>query len=147
MNKVVVITPFITIISINNQCHLVYNLKLVIMKKVFIFFVVLFAASFFFIGCKPSMTPERVVDKYLTLVSNHEYAEAANYCTEETAQILLVLASMSEDEEPAGEKHENIKCDIDGDKASCTYNVAGSEATEVIDLIRVDDEWKIHMEK
>ncbi len=109
--------------------------------------VALFIIAFLLTGCEPANTPENVTDKYLTHLSNHKYEEAAKYCTPETAQLLSIMASMSEGEEPAGDKHENIECNVEGDKAQCTYNIVGSEEIEVIDLIKVDDEWKVHMEK
>ncbi len=117
------------------------------MKKLSLLLVVIFAGSVLFTGCKPAHTPERVVEKYLNHLSNHEYDEAAKYCTDETAQILSFMAWLVEEEEPTGEKYENIECSVEEDKAYCTYNIEGFDDRETISLIKIDDEWKVHMEK
>ncbi len=117
------------------------------MKKMSLFLVVVFVGLVLFTGCKPAYTPERVVEKYLNHLSNNEYDEAAKYCTDETAQILSLMASLAEGEEPAGEQYENIQCTVEKENAYCTYNIVGFDEAEAISLIKIDGEWKVHMEK
>jgi len=43
------------------------------------------------------------------------------------------------------EKHENLTCEIEGDKAKCTYTVG--DEIDTIDLVKQDGKWLVHQDK
>jgi hypothetical protein len=96
-------------------------------------------------SCQSKNTPEYVADKFLTHLSNGEFEEASKYATEQTGQLLSMAAAFAGDMMEDREKHENLSCEIEGDKAKCTYTVG--DEIDTIDLVKQDGNWLVHQDK
>lgn len=96
-------------------------------------------------SCQSKNSPEYVADKFLTHLSNGEFEEASEYATEETGQMLSMAATFAGEMMEEREKHEDLTCEIEGDKAKCTYTVG--EEIDTIDLVKQDGKWLVHQEK
>jgi hypothetical protein len=98
---------------------------------------------------------EGVAKKFLELTGKGEFAEAKKYCDEKTGQLLGMADSML----PADKKAELAKRKIDieiisseitDDKAKVKYKATGDGEASVektLDLVKVDGEWKVSIDK
>jgi hypothetical protein len=62
-------------------------------------------------------------------------------------EMIKSFSGMSEEkegEEP--KKIENLACEVDGDKAVCTYNLEGEEEDK-LELVKKDGKWLVDMKK
>lgn len=103
-------------------------------------------------------SPEASAEKFLTLTQQGEFAEAKEYCTEQTGALLTMAEGMVGDKKAEiKEKNKNLKVnivssEIKGDSVAVVkYKVAGGEASDAgeksLDLKKVDGKWKVHMNK
>lgn len=98
------------------------------------------------VSCGSKDNPEAVADKFLNHIARGEFEKASEYASKQTGQMLALAAAFSEGSEfEQKSNHKDLKCEIDGDTAKCTYTMDGE--TEVIDLIKEDGKWKVHQKK
>jgi hypothetical protein len=118
-----------------------------IMKKLLGIVLILAVA---FSGCKKSTeSPESVAKKFLDHLNKKEYAEAKALGTEATGQIISMMESMQgmaggEAEMPEV-VYEDMKAEVDGEKALVTYTVEGKE--EKLNMVLVEGKWLVDMKK
>lgn len=98
-----------------------------------------------FSSCGTKNTPEAVADKFLTHISNGDYDKAAEYGTAGTKQMLQMVKAFGGDDMPKQAKPENLVCEVEDNKAKCTYTVNGEE--DSIDLVLVDGKWLVDQQK
>lgn len=99
-----------------------------------------------FLGsCQSKNSPEYVADKFLTHLSKGEFEDASKYTTKQTGQMLAMAAAFAGDMMEEREKHENLTCEIEGDKAKCTYTIG--DEIDTIDLVKEDGAWLVHQDK
>lgn len=115
------------------------------MKKniLFISLIVLLGLGQYACSSKPG--PEAVADKFLTHMGKGEFEKAAEYGTEQTRQMLSFAAAMMQSGFEPMPAHKNLRCEIDGSTAHCTYEIEG-EAQEM-DLVLQDGKWLVHQKK
>lgn len=126
------------------------------MKNLMRIALVLLVAAFIGACGGGSDNPEAVAEEFLTHLGNQDYEKAKELGTENTVAMITMIESMSGmAEEMGGEGQEEVKglpddfdmkgCEVDGDKATCTYTAEGKE--ESIDMLKVDGKWKVDMKK
>jgi hypothetical protein len=115
------------------------------MKKLFslvIAAIVLVTVS----SCNKTATPKEVAEKFLNHIQKKEYADAKKLATTESASTIDMMQSFGS---MGGEQKEakiEVKDEkIDGDKATVKYMEDGAEKT--LDLVKIDNEWKVEMKK
>ncbi|HNW90581.1 MAG TPA: TonB family protein [Bacteroidales bacterium] len=100
-----------------------------------------------FLSSENQNTPEFVAKKYLNHINKKEFAEAKKFATEETCQLLDMMASFSgvgtQEEKEA--KIENLKCETNEESSVCKYLVDGKE--ESIDLVKKNGKWLVDQKK
>ncbi len=110
---------------------------------------VIFAAVIAFNACKSGGgNPEDVAKKFLDHLNKKEYAEAKKLGTENTVQFISMIESFGgamDGEEEKEVKVENMKCEVDGDKAHCTFTSDGKE--DKLDLVKQEGKWLVDMKK
>ncbi|NVO03254.1 MAG: DUF4878 domain-containing protein [Bacteroidetes bacterium] len=100
-------------------------------------------------SCKNSNTPEKVAESYLKAIAEKNYDEAKKLATEESAASIDMLKSMdtgkdAKDAKKEG-KVEGMKCDVQGEKATCNYKQDGQD--EKIELVKKGEKWLVEMKK
>lgn len=118
------------------------------MKKLVNLFLVVVAFAMF--ACGGGSNPEAVAEKFLVAIEDGNYDEAKKHCTESTGQIIDQLASMTAMQGDSAKKEpkkiEIVSSEISGDTSAVVkYKADGEEKS--IDLVKVEDEWKVDMKK
>ncbi len=113
-------------------------------KYIWILCLVLLAGSML-ISCGKRNTPEAVADKFLTHLGQGEFEEAAKYSTRQTGQMLAMLAAFTDDDFKQREKHKNLQCVVEQDRAKCTYTIGAEE--ETLGLVKEDGIWLVDQQK
>jgi len=129
----------------NYLTQLIINQKTKKMKKNFLNFAVMFFAVIALNACKSSNSPEAVAEKYLNHIAKQEWAEAKKLGTENTQQLVDMLASFGGKSEIKEVKIEGMKCDVKGDSALCNYK-SNNEADK-LNLIKKDGKWLVDQKK
>ena len=119
------------------------------MKNLFKFAIALLAVITI-TSCKDSNTPEKVAEKYLNHIAKKEYDEAKKLATDESAASIDMLKSMDTGKDASKEtkkegKIEGMKCDVQGEKATCNYKQDGQD--EKIELVKKGEKWLVEMKK
>jgi hypothetical protein len=96
-------------------------------------------------SCTRRSGPEAVAAKFLTHIEKGEYEKASVYATEQTQQMLSIMAAFAGDQFEKPPKHENLTCVVEGDQATCTYYVNGEP--ETMNLVFQDRHWLVHQQK
>lgn len=129
------------------------------MKKFKSLFVLCFVSlSLLLTSCKNENTPEAVTEKFVTLIQQGKITEAKELCDGKTKSTLSMVEGMIEEglqkAKSEGKKFEGItilSSEIDGDKAVVKYRKNGvgadSEKESSMDLKKIDDVWKISLNK
>ncbi len=116
------------------------------MKKLLMTIGIAALFGLFFSSCQQSKnSPEYVADKFHTHIAKGEFEKASEYATRETGQMLAMAAAFAGELINEQEKHKNLTCQIEGDKAKCTYTVG--DEIDTIDLVKEDGAWLVHQEK
>jgi hypothetical protein len=96
-------------------------------------------------SCARRSGPEAVAAKFLTHIEKGEFEKASVYATEQTQQMLSIMAAFAGDQFEKPPKHENLTCEVEGDNATCTYYVNGEP--ESIDMVFQDGKWLVNLQK
>ena len=116
------------------------------MKKLAFILVLGIFAAINFSSCKAKTdTPEKVVAAFLNYLSDNDFEKAIAISTPETAELLKEWQkegfNLYKDS-----VIENVECEMISDtEAECSFYADGSRA--MIDAIKIDGKWKVHMEK
>ncbi|NDI99314.1 DUF4878 domain-containing protein [Flavobacterium sp. LaA7.5] len=119
-------------------------------------FVALLSMSMF-VSCSEN-GPEKVAKNFLELTSKGEFEKAKEYCDEDTAALLAMAESLGgKMKEEMKDKNVEIKIlsseiNEEGNKATVKYteSTEGEESAsgeKSIDLVKIDDDWKVSMDK
>lgn len=116
------------------------------MKKLALILALVIFASINFSSCKAKIdSPEKTVEAFLNYLSDNDFEKAIAISTPETAELL----KQWQDEGFNLYKDnviENVECNmISETEAECSFYADGSRA--MIDAIKIDGKWKVHMEK
>lgn len=117
------------------------------MKSKFSFSILI---ALFAVACGAGTpSPSEVAEKFLIHTNKMEFAEAKQYSSKETSEMLDMLAGFASqmgEQEPA--KPFKITGEtIDGDKATVSFRSEGDELDERINLIKVDGKWLVNVSK
>jgi hypothetical protein len=121
------------------------------MKNLFRFSTAIVLSTFIFSSCNTAMKPELVVENFLNSMNQQDFETARKYCTEETFKLVDFLSSIAEMAKQEGaafadaEPVSNIQCNVDGDKAKCTFCCDSEGKDSEVDLIKVKNEWKVNI--
>lgn len=102
-------------------------------------------------ACKTEMKPEQVATTFLDAMNNQQFDTARLYCTDSTMQLIDFLQGIAEMAKQEGssfakaEPVKDMKCNVTGDKAVCTFCCNGEGQSDEIDLIKTDKGWKINL--
>lgn len=119
------------------------------------FLILGFLSFSFFVSCSNDSNPEAVAEKFLNHVNKGEFAEAKEYCDEQTASMIGMLESMAAGKKDElknnKEKIEIISSEVVEDKATVKYKSTGGEAStdaeKTLNLVKVDGKWKVTIDK
>lgn len=119
------------------------------------FLILGFLSFSFFVSCSNDSNPEAVAEKFLNHVNKGEFAEAKEYCDEQTASLIGMMESMvagkKDEMKKLDAKVEIISSEVTDDKATVKYKTtstkepAGTEQT--LNLVKVDGKWKVTIDK
>jgi len=115
------------------------------MKRNILNLVVILFAVIALNACKSSDSPEAIADKYLKHIAKQEWAEAKKLGTENTQQLVDMLASFGGKAEIKEVKIEEMKCETKGDSSHCTFKSNGE--ADKLDLIKKDGKWLVNQKK
>ncbi len=113
---------------------------------------IVLAAGMIFSACETIQTPEQVAKDFLEYLEKGEFDEAKKLGTKDTHEVLESFKVFGELGEEFGEtedaeprKISDVKCEIEGDEAKCTY-MADDEKEEIF-LVKEDGKWLVDMKK
>lgn len=118
-----------------------------LMKSKFSFSVLI---ALFAVACGAGTpSPSEVAEKFLTHTNKMEFAEAKQYSSKETSEMLDMLANFASQmgEQEAPKPFKITGENIDGDNATVSYRSEGDELDEKINLIKVDGKWLVNVSK
>lgn len=115
------------------------------MKKNLLSLVVVFFAVIAFNACKSSDSPDAIATKYLGHIAKQEWAEAKKLGTENTQQLVDMLASFGGTKEIKEVKIEEMKCEVTGDSAVCNFKSNGE--ADKLDMLKKDGKWLVDQKK
>lgn len=93
--------------------------------------------------------PEANAEKFLVAIGEADFKKAKEYCTEET-KTLISMAESFAGEMKKGDveiKIEDLTCEEDGDKATCTYCCNDKGENESLNMRKVNGEWLVSISK
>lgn len=117
------------------------------MKRLFAILIGIFVIS---CGNKDN-TPEVVTQKFITAVNQEKFDEAKKYCDEQTAQMLDMLASISNRAEKPNQEtkvdFKVVKVEKNGDDKAKVFYTVNNEKETSLDLKKIKGEWKVSIDK
>ncbi len=121
------------------------------MKTLKILFFVLLGMSISSCSVSEEDKVRNTAEAFLEALGKYDFKEAASYCDESTKQLLLSLEELmkeyGEDMASLPKSEFNIKSvEINNNEASVTY-LDDDGKPEQLYLIKVDDEWKVSIDK
>ena len=114
------------------------------MKKL-LSLAVVFLAIVALNACKSSDSPEAIAEKYLNHIAKQEWAEAKKLGTENTQQLVDMLASFGGNAEVKEVKIEEMKCEVNGEAAVCNFKSNGE--ADKLDMVKKDGKWLVDQKK
>ena len=111
--------------------------------------VIAFVILAFVIGCSGN-SPKSVADNFLKAMNKMDFEGAKKYGTEDTGKMLDMLSGFMKmmPDSSKKETHSQIISEaIDGDKATVTYKDEKNEGEQVLNLVKIDNQWKVSMNK
>lgn len=103
----------------------------------------------FVIGCSGN-SPKSVAGNFLKAMNKMDFEGAKKYGTEDTGKMLDMLSGfmkMMPDSSKKETHSEIISETIEGDKATVTYKDEKNEGEQVLNLVKIDNQWKVSMNK
>ena len=88
-------------------------------------------------------TPEAVTKAFVKAMSSKNFSEAAGYCTASSAKIVESLEEMAGMMPETSLDKEEVKCETNGDKATCKFCCAAGKGEETYNLVKEDGKWKV----
>jgi len=124
------------------------------MRKCVYLLMVTAVALFTFTACSsPEAGPEKAVKGFLGAVQDFDFVKAADFATEDSKSLLLMLASMTE-EMTDEEKEENKmgsysiqNTTITEDSALVQVLFQGEDSPQSFTVKKVDGSWKVEVKK
>jgi hypothetical protein len=100
-------------------------------------------------GCKVTREEAamKVAREFLENINKNNFKKAKKLATEESKSMIDMLENFSK-MDVSGTKHgpiENLSCQVDGDKATCSYTENGEAKT--LSLIEMNGKWLVEMKK
>jgi hypothetical protein len=95
-------------------------------------------------------SPKSVAESFLKAMNKMDFEEAKKYGTDDTGKMLDMLSGftkMMPDSAKKETKSEIVSEKIDGDKATVTYKDDGKSEEQVLNLVKIDNKWKVAMSK
>jgi hypothetical protein len=116
-------------------------------------FRISFAAfTIFAFACNSGPKPETAAESFINAMNKQDFETARKFCTEETFKLIDFLTSLADMAKQEGaafadaEPVSNVKCTVDGDKAKCSFCCDGDGKETEVDLVKVNNEWKVNIE-
>ena len=118
------------------------------MKKGFIKIIAVVAIATMF-GCSGN-SPESVAEKFLKAMNKMDYDGAKKYGTEDTGKMLDMLSGFMKMMPDSSKKETNfeiISLTAVDNKATVTYFDDKNDGEQVLNLIKIENQWKVSMNK
>jgi hypothetical protein len=111
-----------------------------------------FAAILIFLVACSQNSPKSVAEHFLKAYHKQDFKEAAKYGTEDTGKMLDMLKSFIDMMPDSMKNARDLKTEItsekvEGNKAVYTYKEEGKDGEQVLNLVKVNDKWKVSMSK
>ena len=120
------------------------------MKKILGLSVAFFLFSIF--ACNTGPKPEEVVAAFIDAMNKQDFETARKHCTEETLKLVDFLSGIAEMAKQEGSSFadadpvSNVKCTVNGATAKCSFCCDGEGKDTEVDLVKVNNEWKVNIE-
>jgi hypothetical protein len=96
-------------------------------------------------GCGQS--PKSTAKAFTENLASGKVAEAKKYATEQTGQMLDFASSMGALPIEPNFQFIYVEESVDGNKATVKFKETKDGKVHDLDLVKVDDQWKVHMKK
>lgn len=95
---------------------------------------------------------EDVAERFLNHMANAEFEKAKEFCDEQTASMVSMMASFAGENTKESDKKEKVtiissELNEAKDKATVKYTSTAEEGEKTIDLSLIDGNWKVSMDK
>lgn len=110
----------------------------------------LVAAVILFTSCGGEATPKSVAEKFVVAIEDKKFEEAEKLATPESKQVIDMLkgfSSMMPDSAKTKKEFEFGEEKVEGDKATVSYKVKGSDKNQTVNLVKKDGKWLVAMSK
>ena len=112
------------------------------MKKMLLFA----ALACLFVACSSTSGPKDAAEKFLTNLAKGEIEEAKKYATPQTGMLLDFAAAFGQMPVNPDFQFNFVKDSIVDDRAWVTYTTEKGGEEEVVELIKVDGDWKVNID-
>lgn len=123
------------------------------MKKILIALVAI-AILIAFTACgTSSKNPQAVAESFFNSLENKDFEGAKKLATAESAGMLdLISGFMQEDSKDMNNRFKVVSVEEEGDTATINFEAWNSETpddidTDTMDMVKVDGDWKVKVEK
>lgn len=103
-----------------------------------------FLACVLLAGCAPP--PRAVAKQFLDNIAKGKLSEAKKQATDQTGQMLDLMASLGKMPVDPDVRFTLVDEKVDGNKATVRFKVSNSDDISVVELVRLDGQWKVHTE-
>lgn len=110
----------------------------------------LVAAVILFTSCGGEATPKSVAEKFVVAIEDKKFEEAEKLATPESKQVIDMLkgfSNMMPDSAKTKKEFEFGEEKVEGDKATVSYKVKGSDKNQTVNLVKKDGKWLVAMSK
>ena len=92
-------------------------------------------------------TPEGVTKAFVKAMSSKDFDGAKSYCTKASAPAIDGLKGLAAMAPETKLEKEEVKCEVNGDKATCKFCCAEGKSEETYNLVKEDGNWKVEFVK
>jgi len=107
------------------------------------------ACTALLVACGGSVenTPEGITKAFVKAMSSKDFEGAKEYCTKGSATIIDGLKGLAAMAPETKLDKEEVKCEVNGDKATCKFCCAEGKSEETYNLVKEDGKWKVEYVK
>lgn len=98
-------------------------------------------------GGKVDNTPEAITKAFVKALSSKDFDAAKGYCTATSGAAIDGLKSIAAMAPETSLEKEEVKCETNGDKATCKFCCAAGKGEETYNLVKEDGKWKVEYVK
>lgn len=92
-------------------------------------------------------SPEGVTKSFVKALSSKDFDGAKGYCTEKSAAAIDGMKAFASMAPETKLEKEEVKCETNGDKATCKFCCAAGKGEETYNLVKENGNWKVEFVK